>query len=552
MTTTTHLLLPYILAAQAQKHVTHNEALRLLDGLVQLSVLDRDLTVPPGSPADGDRYIVASGATGDWAGWDLNVALWTDGAWLHLPPRTGWRAWVEDEALLLVHDGAGWVGTTPDELQNMALLGLGTTADATNRLAVSAPATLLSHEGAGHQLKIDKAAPGDTASLLFQTGWSGRAEMGTTGDDDFAIKVSADGATWAEGMGIDAASGQARFPNGAQISGAITGSGAGTLPVLRSDAADTGTVTTDHMTAVVASANARASGSRAVVLSSDGGASSGESAVCIASDGASLTGTRNFAISSLNGASAGFDAGLVATLDSAVDGFRTAVLASYNSATDAGDAMVACSRRVLNTVTRSLAIGDAASGGPSTANRTIHMFSASGDVQIAGSLSSSHNFSDFAEMFANATGTEIPPGTIVTEAGGAVRPADPGDEIVGVVSATAVMTAGDTPFAWQGRYLSDEWGRPLYDEVPDPDHGREGDAPLIRMRRENPAYDPSRPQVPRSQRPDEWTRVGLAGPGVHAGGCRCAPRRPAGGVRRDRRAIDHPHRPALHDDHAAP
>jgi hypothetical protein len=51
--TTTNLLLPYILAAQAQKHVTHNEALRLLDGLVQLSVLDRDLTAPPDSPADG-------------------------------------------------------------------------------------------------------------------------------------------------------------------------------------------------------------------------------------------------------------------------------------------------------------------------------------------------------------------------------------------------------------------------------------------------------------------------------------------------------------------
>ena len=123
---TTHLLLPYILAAQAQKHVTHNEALRLLDGLVQLSVLDRDLTAPPGSPADGDRYIVASGATGDWAGWDLNVALWTDGAWLRLPPRTGWRAWVEDEGLLLVYDGAGWIGTTPAALQNLALLGLGT------------------------------------------------------------------------------------------------------------------------------------------------------------------------------------------------------------------------------------------------------------------------------------------------------------------------------------------------------------------------------------------------------------------------------------------
>ena len=68
-----NLLLPFILAAQAQKHVTHNEAIRLLDAIVQLSVLDCDLTAPPASPIDGDRYIVASGATGLWVGWDLNV-----------------------------------------------------------------------------------------------------------------------------------------------------------------------------------------------------------------------------------------------------------------------------------------------------------------------------------------------------------------------------------------------------------------------------------------------------------------------------------------------
>ncbi|KUP90574.1 DUF2793 domain-containing protein [Tritonibacter horizontis] len=131
--TTTNLLLPYILAAQGQKHVTHNEALRILDGLVQLSVLDRDLTAPPGSPADGDRYIVASGGTGDWAGWDLNVALFTDGAWLRLPPRTGWRAWVEDEGLLLVYDGAGWIGfallTLDDDKFRQSNLQLSMAAD---------------------------------------------------------------------------------------------------------------------------------------------------------------------------------------------------------------------------------------------------------------------------------------------------------------------------------------------------------------------------------------------------------------------------------------
>ena len=106
--TSTHLLLPYLLAAQAQKHVTVNEALRLLDGLVQLAVLDRHLTAPPASPADGARYIVASGATGAWAGWDLNVAYRVDGAWMRLVPRPGWQAWVVDEASFLAWDGSAW------------------------------------------------------------------------------------------------------------------------------------------------------------------------------------------------------------------------------------------------------------------------------------------------------------------------------------------------------------------------------------------------------------------------------------------------------------
>lgn len=106
--TTTKLLLPYILAAQAQKHVTHNEALRLLDGLVQMSVPDRDLTVPPGSPVEGDRYIVAAGATGAWSGWDHDIALFGDGIWFRLPKQIGWRAWVEDEGTLVVWDGAQW------------------------------------------------------------------------------------------------------------------------------------------------------------------------------------------------------------------------------------------------------------------------------------------------------------------------------------------------------------------------------------------------------------------------------------------------------------
>ena len=187
--TTSNLLLPYILAAQAQKHVTHNEALRLLDGLVQLSVLDRDLTAPPASPNEGDRYIVASGATGDWAGWDLNIALWTDGAWLRLPPRVGWPAWVEDEAVLLVYDGTDWISTTPPALQELTRFGLGGTADASNPFLAQINAALwtalgVCAGGTGSLIqRLNKEASAKDLGFLFKTGFSTRALLGLFGSE---------------------------------------------------------------------------------------------------------------------------------------------------------------------------------------------------------------------------------------------------------------------------------------------------------------------------------------------------------------------------------
>ncbi|HUU24388.1 MAG TPA: DUF2793 domain-containing protein [Methyloceanibacter sp.] len=73
------LRIPFIAASQAQKHVTHNEAMTLLDTLVQLSVLDKDLITPPAEPDEGDCYIVAGTATGAWVGWENRVARFIDG-----------------------------------------------------------------------------------------------------------------------------------------------------------------------------------------------------------------------------------------------------------------------------------------------------------------------------------------------------------------------------------------------------------------------------------------------------------------------------------------
>lgn len=200
------LSLPYLQPSQAQKHVTHNEALILLDALTQLAVADRDLTAPPADPAEGDRYIVATGATGAWAGEDGNVAVHDGAAWLFCVPQPGWRAWVEDEELLVTWRGGAWQDDSGLAL-GAATLGVNASADAVNRLAVSAQAVLLTHAGSDHQVKVNKAGSSDTASLLFQSNWSGRAEMGLAGEDDFSVKVSADGSAWVTALRFDGGSG---------------------------------------------------------------------------------------------------------------------------------------------------------------------------------------------------------------------------------------------------------------------------------------------------------------------------------------------------------
>lgn len=207
-----NLSLPYLMPSQAQKHVTHNEALALLDAVVQLAVVSRDLTVPPASPDTGARYIAGDGATGAWAGRDGFLAVAQEGGgWLFVAPQAGWQARDLGAGEDLLWDGSAWQVRSPD-LEGLEGVGINTVPDATNRLSVAAPATLLSHEGAGHQLKVNKAATGDTASLLFQTGWSGRAEMGLAGNDAFSLKTSADGSTWTEALSVSSAgivSGQA-------------------------------------------------------------------------------------------------------------------------------------------------------------------------------------------------------------------------------------------------------------------------------------------------------------------------------------------------------
>jgi len=78
-----------------------------------LSVLDRDLTTPPGSPANGDTYIVATGGTGAWAAKDAQLAVWRSGAaaWEFYDPsltKARLLVFIEDESRLGVWNGTNW------------------------------------------------------------------------------------------------------------------------------------------------------------------------------------------------------------------------------------------------------------------------------------------------------------------------------------------------------------------------------------------------------------------------------------------------------------
>ena len=82
--------------------------LKRLGAVVGLSVKDRDLTTPPASPANGDRYIVPATATGVWAGKANQIAVRIAGAWEFYPPQIGWLCYLEDEAKLTAFKAGGW------------------------------------------------------------------------------------------------------------------------------------------------------------------------------------------------------------------------------------------------------------------------------------------------------------------------------------------------------------------------------------------------------------------------------------------------------------
>lgn len=232
MATSLRLALPFLAAGQAQKHVTHNDALMDLDALVQLRIAARNVLSPPPAPAEGGIWLLGAAPLGDWAGQGGRLAERRDGGWVFHAPRAGWIAWVEAEQVLIVCDGSDWRGVLDGgTLTLLTRFGLGTTPDAANPFAAKLNSALWTARGSGEggdgdlRITLNKEATAGVLSLLFQSGYSGRAEIGLVGNNDLQFRVSADGSIWQEGLRIDAATGALRLRAGSAATPSLSPAG---------------------------------------------------------------------------------------------------------------------------------------------------------------------------------------------------------------------------------------------------------------------------------------------------------------------------------------
>lgn len=189
MATTDHLGITLVEQSQSQKEVTVNTALVMLDAMLNAGIIDKDLAAPPGSPANGALYIVASGATGAWAGKDNQIA-WYNLTWKFIVPAEGLTFWVRDEDKLYSWNGTAWVSTlealtTPQ----FSRIGLGTTVDATHIINLYGP-SILYNGSAGFVQQMNKANAAQNLELIFQQGFTTYAELGLLGDNEFTLKTS--------------------------------------------------------------------------------------------------------------------------------------------------------------------------------------------------------------------------------------------------------------------------------------------------------------------------------------------------------------------------
>lgn len=217
--TTPNLSLPLLLPAQAQKHVTHNEALQLLDMVTQLTFTSFQEVDPPTSPAAGEVHVVGDSATGDWAGQDGMIARFDGTGWQFFAPQEGFIGYRKDQQSVVMFTGSEWSGSLFNRLQDATRLGLNTIADATNPFTARLNSALwtaleTSDGGNGDVIQVmNREAASHSAGLILQDAYVTRALIGLFESDALRLSVSPDGSQFRDGLIIDGASGVVSQPN---------------------------------------------------------------------------------------------------------------------------------------------------------------------------------------------------------------------------------------------------------------------------------------------------------------------------------------------------
>lgn len=141
--TTTRLSLPLLVPGQGQKDITHNEALVVLDMLVQPVAQSRVVAAPPHSPEQGICWLIPDEATGVWAGKGGQLACWMEGGWHYATASEGWAIWLIDEEVAVRRLHGQWQRVAPWAAPSAAIPvpAGGAIVDAEARLAIE---TLLS------------------------------------------------------------------------------------------------------------------------------------------------------------------------------------------------------------------------------------------------------------------------------------------------------------------------------------------------------------------------------------------------------------------------
>lgn len=103
------LKLPLLAAAQAQKEVTHNEALTLAEIAIQAVVVSVAPASVPATPQPGQCWIVGGAPTGAWAGQAGAIAAWTAGGWRFVAPFEGMQVWSIADNVMIRRAASMWV-----------------------------------------------------------------------------------------------------------------------------------------------------------------------------------------------------------------------------------------------------------------------------------------------------------------------------------------------------------------------------------------------------------------------------------------------------------